>query len=203
MDRNQIIRRVRIKLDELAPFDGAEVVSNPTIESCLNEASDALLMAAPTHIHPSPYNFSSNAVVLSSTTPTKGYVQIPANFLRLVSFKLAAWRRAVVTPVVEGSNVHSKQHNPYARGGTWKPVMVYRYEPALPGHILEFYSTVGGSTAIDHALCINRTLPENLPEIYIEPLTLVAGAMVLDIMGDERAAILRAELDQWIKLRML
>ena len=202
MDRNQIIRRVRIKLDELAPFDGAEVVSNPTIESCLNEASDTLLMAAPTHIHPSPYDFSGNPVTLSTTDPTTGAIQLPEDFLRLVSFKLASWRRAVVTPVVEGSNIHSKQHNPYARGGTWKPVVVYRYKPSL-GHVLEFYSTTGENTAIDHALCINRTLPENLPDIYIEPLTLVAGAMALDIMGDERAALLRAELDQWIKLRTL
>ena len=202
MDRNQIIRRVRIKLDELAPFDGAEVVSNPTIESCLNEASDTLLMAAPTHIHPSPYDFSGNPVTLSTTDPTTGAIQLPEDFLRLVSFKLASWRRAVVTPVVEGSNIHSKQHNPYARGGTWKPVVVYRYKPSL-GHVLEFYSTTGENTAIGHALCINRTLPENLPDIYIEPLTLVAGAMALDIMGDERAALLRAELDQWIKLRTL
>ena len=202
MDRNQIVRRVRIKLDELAPFDGAEVVSNPTIESCLNEASNTLLMAAPTHIHPSPYDFSENPVTLSTTDPTTGAIQLPGDFLRLVSFKLASWRRAVVTPVVEGSNIHSKQHNPYARGGTWKPVVVYRYKPSL-GHVLEFYSTVGGNKAIDHALCINRTLPENLPDIYIEPLTLVAGAMALDIMGDERAAILRTELEQWIKLRTL
>ena len=202
MDRNQIVRRVRIKLDELAPFDGAEVVSNPTIESCLNEASNTLLMAAPTHIHPNPFDFSGNTVTLSSADPTTGTIQLPGDFLRLVSFKLASWRRAVVTPVVEGSNVHSKQHNPYARGGTWKPVVVYRYKPSL-GHVLEFYSTTGKNTSIDHALCINRTLPENLPDIYIEPLTLVAGAMALDIMGDERAAILRTELEQWIKLRTL
>lgn len=201
MDRNQIIRRVRIKLDELAPFDGAEVVSNPTIESCLNEASDTLLMAAPTHIHPSPYDFSGNTVTpIDLTTAT---ITLPDTYLRLVSLQLNKWRRAITTAQVEGSNTHSKQHNPYARGGTWKPVAIQRFENTLRSHVIQFYSSADGDFSIKHALCLNRTLPENLPEIYIEPLSLMAGAMALDVMGDERAAILRAELDQWIKLRTL
>jgi len=201
MDRNQIIRRVRIKLDEVAPFDGPEVVSNPLIESCLNEASDALLLAAPTHIHPSPFDFSGNAVIPVDTTTAM--IHLPDDYLRLVSVQLNKWRRAVTTAQVEGSNTHSKQHNPYARGGTWKPVVIQRFENSIRKHVLQFYSSYDGDFTIKHALCLNRTLPENLPEIYIEPLSLMAGAMALDVMADERAQILRAELDQWIKLRIL
>lgn len=201
MDRNQIIRRVRMKLDELAPFDGPEVVANPTIEGCLNEASDTLLLAAPPHIHPAPYSFSGNTVTPIDTTT--GMIDLPGDYLLLVSFKLNEWRRAVVKPVVEGSNTHSRQHNPYARGGKWKPVLVYRFDQSRAKHVLQFYSSSDSMFTIDHALCINRTLPEYLPAIYIEPLTLVAGAMVLDIMGDERTNILIAELDRWIKMRTI
>lgn len=199
MNRSQIIRRVRVKLDEVAPFDGPEVVSNPTIDSCLNEASDTLLLSAPTHIHPSPYNFSGNNAMLGDHNSV--ILDLPSDFLIIVSVQLSAWRRAVTKAFVEGSNVHSRQHNYYARGGPWKPVAIRRFDKTRMKHILQCYSTTNDNTGIDHAFCINRTPPEYLPLIYIEPLTLIAGFMVLDIYADERAAILRSEFETWVKQR--
>ena len=71
-----------------------------------------------------------------------GYIELPEDFLRLVSFKLKSWNRTVTTVADEGSPTDLMQRNPFTRGTPLKPVCVFGHR-ADGRRILEYF-TAGG-----------------------------------------------------------
>ncbi|MBQ9884421.1 MAG: hypothetical protein IJM43_08230 [Bacteroidaceae bacterium] len=81
-----------------------------------------------------------------------GYIILPDDFLRLVSFKMSDWDRAVTTLISETDPEYNMQHSRFAgvRGNPQQPVAAITNKPT--GMALEFYScSQGAGVTVEHA----------------------------------------------------
>lgn len=76
----------------------------------------------------------------------RGRMQLPDDFMRLITFKMSDWERAVTEPISESDPRYKLQSSRYCglRGNPQKPVVAIVKEPT--GLVLEFWSCKGGST---------------------------------------------------------
>jgi hypothetical protein len=192
MNRNEIINRVKAKIDELTPINGLTVVlsgfdDKPIdmfIDYVLDECADDIQRACPlwmlrAHV--------SNAQT-HALNEYSGYVYLPDDFLRLVSFKLKLWERSVTVPVLSGT-VAAERQKTVLRGGTAKPVCVIGQGSDSNNQTketLEYYSTRGNDHELEHFLYARREAAEALKDILTEPLTWHCASKVLQICGDEK-----------------
>ena len=74
-----------------------------------------------------------------------GYVALPADFMRLVIFKLTAWKRPVVLAIADTDPKYPMQKSRFLgiRGGVDKPVCAIT--TGVEGKILEFFSVAPGA----------------------------------------------------------
>jgi hypothetical protein len=91
-----------------------------------------------------------------------GYVTLPEDFLRLVSFKMQGWRRACTTAISEDSDMYAFQFNRATRGGCVSPVVAINADAKT----LQYFS-----------------LPLYLAEHIVEKATYIKAAS--DIERDE------------------
>lgn len=75
----------------------------------------------------------------------RGRMQLPDDFLRLITFKMSDWERAVTEPITESDPRYKLQSSQFAglRGNPQKPVVAIVNEPT--GLVLEFWSCTGGA----------------------------------------------------------
>lgn len=73
-----------------------------------------------------------------------GSIHLPDDFLRLVSFEMSDWSRAVTVPITEDDPLYDLQRSRYGgvRGNPERPVVAITRQPI--GLVLEFYSCTGG-----------------------------------------------------------
>ena len=83
----------------------------------------------------------------------KGYVNLPADFMRLVSFKLAGWKTAVTEAITEEHPAYLMQGSRWAgiHGNSERPVVAIVHRDG--GYRLEFWSA-DGIAVIERALYI-------------------------------------------------
>ena len=76
-----------------------------------------------------------------------GYIHLPDDFLRLVTFQMSDWDYAVNIPITESDPVYQMQRSRFAgvRGNPQKPVVAITMQPI--GQVLEFYSCYTGEDA--------------------------------------------------------
>lgn len=86
-----------------------------------------------------PIALDVKEVSQSKNDDGSGCVLIPDDFLRLVSFKLSSWNRAVVNVADEGSGIELMQRNGYTRGTPIKPVCVYSHDD-IGNRIIEYFT---------------------------------------------------------------
>lgn len=175
MTRDEIISLVQIKIDEISPFDSGEIVNNSLVNSLLNESANRLLEILPPYLAPIT-KYTGTATSYDTYT---GYVTLPSDFLKMTSFKMDDWSRPVTTFISDLHPVYRLQHNKYTRGGTEKPVCALIGDST--GIILEYYS-VKNSHTIEKANYIAETLPEDLNDLLVEPLTWMCASIVFQIM---------------------
>lgn len=124
MTRAEIIEKVKQKLDEVQAYDAYATGGVSLIDKFLDEAAETVLNTVPLHLIP-PNDFSDQPQ--DARSDGTGLIQLPDDFLRLSSFQMAEWDRAVTKPISKDHPKYNMQKNTVLRGKPFKPVVVIGY----------------------------------------------------------------------------
>lgn len=152
-------RDIRIALDQnmnsTPLFDTGDIDTlsmEQIIESKIVDAARTVMRDAPLYLLDGGVNFGDSIGWFSQVGYGGGYMLLPDDFLRLVSFQMSDWSRAVTNPISEDDPLYARQSSrfPGIRGNTQNPVVAIVTRPS--GLVLEFYScSMGANVAIKHA----------------------------------------------------
>ena len=147
-----IVRQVRVVLDQNMASDTlvalGDVDTLSLEEIILKELPTAIrsvVLAAPIHMLGAGIPFGESIQWDTQQGIGSGYILLPDNFLRLVSFQMSDWSRAVSDAITPAHHQYALQSSRYpgVRGNPQKPVVAIVNRPI--GMVLEFYSCKGGS----------------------------------------------------------
>ena len=112
------------------------------IGSKILDAVRDIHLAAPAYMLEG-HDFKDSTVIWEKSTGTgSGYVVLPKDFLKLVSFKMSDWERTVYAAVTPDDPKYALQRSRFGVKGNWqKPVCAITLRPEL---CMEFYSCHGG-----------------------------------------------------------
>lgn len=187
MERTALINLVKTKIDEVSssdcPINAVGIEDNQPydslIESLLDESAREILLKAP--FYRLPIESGTPEIISDPNDRTIGYIKVPANFLKLVSFKMTEWKRPVTILSIKGDEISKRQSNIHIRGGCAKPVGVLSRNQE--GVIIEFYS-VKTNPQIQEFLYIKTDSAENINDAQmIDALTWICAGKVLSVLG--------------------
>ncbi len=128
--RLTLIGTVKLKIDELQPQkEGVQFIDISStnisnvldlyINGLLDEAAKHILQIAPRHVI-IPTDGSSSVPV--DNGDGTGYIILPDDYIRWVSFKMNTWLQEVTEPILTTDPMYKRQKYTYTRGGLAKPV---------------------------------------------------------------------------------
>jgi hypothetical protein len=205
MERNRIIVKVKLRLDELGPFEEGQVVDSGRIDHYLDDCVKRLLLIVPPHMC-KPTSFAGETPV-PFTDNKSGYIPLPDAFVRFVALKMHSWSRTVNNAITELNPLYRRQSSPYIRGSNDKPVVVFRHEPALVtafspktlGKCLEYYSVLTGDHVITRGLYLASCVAELLDDNLVDPLSWLVAETILSAVGEtDLAKSANAKVGEWI-----
>ena len=176
---DDILRDVRVALDEngmtpalLAAGDPDTLTLDEIIFSKIEEGVRRVHSTAPIHALDAENNFDENGICWEAPAggdvagsagrnTFAGRMRLPADFLRLVAFRMSDWQRTVYTATTAGEPEYELQASRYAgvRGTPQRPVVAIVMRPG--GLWLEFFSCRSREATVHTALY--------LPEPHIDP----------------------------------
>lgn len=173
MPLRDFVERVRVTIDENRRESGY-LEDNPDnleldgiIRSKTEEAARLVCLSSPSGLlEPEPMPVPDAAQY--AETDGSGYVVLPPDFLRMVSFRLTTWNRDVTSFVAEDSREGLMQKCLFTRGTPLKPVCVLSHDMA-GNRILEYY-TAGfphGTESSGKCHRIDRALYVRVPKIIL------------------------------------
>lgn len=114
------------------------------IESKIADAARIVESNAPIHLLEGGKDITHSVGWNGRVGLGSGYIHLPDDFLRLVSFQMSDWSRAVSIAISEDHPLYARQQSRYAgaRGCPQKPVVAITTQPI--GQVLEFYSCTAG-----------------------------------------------------------
>ena len=137
MTREELIKRIALKMDEVSSSDDVIVPvgtsdNNPLytqINNLLNESVNDVLMKAPVyrlhrHVVYLVPEVEEQTIFSGEQERTIAIIVIPDNFLRFVSVRDEAFQRPIVELAMEGDDMDKRQHNRHLVAKTAKPVAV-------------------------------------------------------------------------------
>ena len=151
---SDIVKEVKIAIDENVDSTSMEGLPdedtlklNEIIESKVVDAARIIMVNAPVHLLDNGKPFAESITWQSAPGYGMGYIHLPDDFLRLVSFKMSDWDYAVTVAITEDSPQYQMQRSRFAgvRGNPQKPVVAITQQPV--GLVLEFYSCNSGENA--------------------------------------------------------
>lgn len=198
----QIIQDARIALDQnttseqLIESEDMETLSlEEIIHSKIEDAVRRVENAAPVHLLESGHNFG-DAIYWNNNGC--GWVLLPDDFMRFVSFRMSDWERTVYTVLSVNEPSYALQSSRYGgiRGNVQKPVCALARRPE--GMALEFFSCRNNEARIVQAIY--------LPYPHIDPdggidicepcytaVIYTLASLVLTVFGDaDKASALSA-----------
>jgi hypothetical protein len=190
MLRPDLISKVKIRMEELTPFDEGLVVSvdakavkplEQYIEELLDEAARDLLLTAPLHIL-----VATDLTATVTVTDGVGVMVLPDDYLRLAYLQMNDWKRPVIVPISESHPDYILQLNAHTRGGFTKPVVVERHDESKK--ILECYTVTNAEKK--RAGYIKKVVAEQVQDDLAEVLCWLCAAKVFQVfeMGDQAVA---------------
>lgn len=205
MDRNAIITRVKIKMDEYTPVN--EDITHPLdsyIQPTVDQAALELLKNAPIEkLAPEDVELyvkdDSGTVTGSILTYNDSVYRIdfPTTVLRLSSIKFPDWDKTVYTFYETASHKAQMQAVKATRGGLSKPVVVVdKWSYNNSGIIVAYCYTHpelkkkdGEATfAIEPEIkVINKKKPEEMDDMLVEPLVLLTASKIFDSIQNYEA----------------
>lgn len=162
-DVEELTKEVRVAIDmnnidaSLVSEDDIETLSlDKIIRSKIAQAARVVETNAPVWLLDSGKPLSGSITFTHTVGKGRGRMQLPDDFMRLITFKMSDWERAVIEPILESDPRYSQQSSRYAgiRGNPQKPVVAIVSEPT--GLVLEFWSCTAGE---DVKLQRGRYLP--------------------------------------------
>ncbi len=185
MDRKAIIKQVKVRLDELTPFDESAITAvalikpiETYIDNLLDESTIDILKIAPLHLLNSvSFTADANSGIIENNGV--GYVICPKDYVRLAHFKMRGWQRAVNDPITEDDPQYQLQYNKHTRGGKAKPVVCERYD-AEKGRVLELFSI--DNKTVEYAYYIKRKKAEELQSDLTSALVWYCAYKVFQVM---------------------
>lgn len=150
-DLDELQREVRIAMDEntvsspLAALGDIDTLSlDELIRSKICDAARAVEQQAPTYLLDRGEPFADSIKWKGQVGIGMGSIHLPDDFMRLVSFQMSDWSRAVTTAISEDDPQYELQSSRYPgiRGNPQKPIVAITAQPI--GLVLEFYSCTAG-----------------------------------------------------------
>lgn len=141
---HDVMRDVRVCLDQnmtseqlLYTDDVNTLALDDIVRSKILEAVVRVHTSAPTHMLEEGHNFGDS---IFWGDQESGWVLLPQDFMRLISFEMSDWERAVYTAIspTDAEYALQRQRVKALRGTPQKPVCVITTRPE--GKALEFYS---------------------------------------------------------------
>lgn len=180
MTREELIKKVALKMDEISSSDDVMVPvnagdNNPLytqINNLLNEAVNDVLMKAPIYrlqsqveslpmFHTEKDKENNDITVIDynitnifSGSRKKIEVPVSDEFLRLVSISDDCFQRPIVELAIEGDDTDKKQHNKFLVAKSAKPVAVL--SNSANGRIITCYSYDSSATPNPTLLYVKR-----------------------------------------------
>lgn len=144
-------REIRIALDQnmnstpLLDVGDIDTLSlDDIIESKIEDAARLVMRDAPLHLLDGGKAFGESIHWFSREGVGGGYIALPSDFLRLVSFQMSDWSYPVNIAITEDHPLYPLQSSRYAgiKGNPQRPVVALSSQPI--GLVLEFYSCEAG-----------------------------------------------------------
>lgn len=149
---SELKREIRIALDQnmtssqlLATGDIDTLSLEEIIESKIVDAARIVENQAPSYLLDGGKAFGESFGWKSRVGYGMGFIALPDDFMRLVTFQMSDWSRAVTVAISEDDPLYAQQQSRYPgiRGCPQKPIVAITTQPI--GQVLEFYSCTGGS----------------------------------------------------------
>ena len=150
-DIEELRRDVRIALDEnkkgarlIESGDIDALTLDEIIDSKIADAAKVVEQQAPSYMLDGGKAFGESIGWKSRKGYGMGYIHLPDDFLRLVTFQMSDWSRAVTEPITDTHPLYARQQSRFegVKGNPQKPVVAIVTQPI--GQVLEFYSCTGG-----------------------------------------------------------
>ncbi|MEE0237624.1 MAG: hypothetical protein UD961_15895 [Bacteroidales bacterium] len=169
MTREELIKKVALKMDEISSSDDVIVPVNASdnnplytqINSLLNESVNDVLMKAPIYrLQSQIVSVSSDKIELKSIFSgdnRERYIAVatlPEDFIRIASISEVSFQRPIVDLAIEGDDIDKRQHNKFLVAKSAKPVAVLGRTNA--GRIITCYSFEKGYTLKPTILYVKR-----------------------------------------------
>ena len=147
----EIMKDIRIALDQnmtstqlLDTGDIDTLSLDELIESKIADAARIVESSAPLYLLEGGKDIEHSVGWNERVRLGGGYIHLPDDFMRLVSFQMSDWDRAVSIAITEDDPLYARQQSrfPGARGCPQKPVIAIVTRPI--GQVLEFYSCAAG-----------------------------------------------------------
>ena len=148
----EIVKDVRIALDQnnnsealLDTGDIDTLTLDELIESKVADAARVVETQAPVYLLEGGKDFADSLGWLGEAGKSGGFIHLPDDFLRLVSFQMSDWDRSVSVAITDDHPLYARQSSKFAgvRGNPQEPVVALVTYPI--GLCLEFYSCSGGA----------------------------------------------------------
>lgn len=213
MTREDLIRKVKVKIDEVSPFerDESNVIALKTpaesdikpvyeyIEQVMKDACNEALMLIPLYrIKPKQFH-NTDVHITGGVEYYNGFIKLPNDFLRLHSFKLQDWEREVSVAISTQNPMYKLQCNEFTKGKPYKPVCVLDERVGV-GMTLEFFSTADRTPLVQKALYVPQFDDTDIQDSIADYFTIMTAARVFGCFGDEqREKMLLKEFDTKLK----
>lgn len=183
MNKAKLIADVRHVLDEQELLSGVEWENEDSlpidtrIEALYAGAMDAVRQILPLHRLKS-WNMG-DVKHEYSTQKGSGKIELPADYLRLSSFKMKGWKRACRRVIIEGTEEYQFQLNRATRGGVMNPSVALVDD----GKSLEYFSLPIGVTPheIETATYIKQATTIEQDEASDESYTMLVWWLAKDV----------------------
>lgn len=216
MTRDEIITKVREKLDEVSVFENVEVDDVDLIDKFMDESAIKLLMTVPLHtIRGYKMPTTKYSEIMDDTDKGVGILPVPDDFLRLHAIKVSGWQKVVTQAYDDTSPMANLQKSKVTRGGFVKPVAILSYvESSTSDSVyglddvgLGFYYkralylySVPDKATFDIVSYIPRLFPEQIQDNLIDPLAWqIAGDVATAVGNQDQAAVCFAHIQKFIK----
>lgn len=200
-----IARDVRVVLDQnntseqLITDEDVDTLSlEEIIRSKVEEAARRVGIAAPVHLLEEGHSFGD---AIYWEEHESGWVLLPHDFMRLISFRMSDWERTVYDAISADDPIYQKQSSRYKgiRGNTQKPVCVIASRPE--GKVLEFYSCKSEEAYVSRGqyLPYPKIDPSggiDISERCYTAVVYMAAALVHETLGAHDKATVMTELSK-------
>ena len=182
--RADIVAKAYACIDEAYP-DGLDQKDAAAfrVEAFVDEAIRFVGLMAPVHALGEGDDFSDNSDLAGS-------IELPNGFVRLISFKMKDWTRAVSKAYYDDSPLYAQQQNAVLKGSKHRPKVFI----CKGGTTLEYYSS-DDQMETAQAFVVSGTI--DYPEALSDAIAWKTAELVLSMMNDAQGVqFAQAQLQQ-------